>query len=90
MPGGAPATVISSIFSPAGAPADAIRTLSLLVLAITAAIFLIVGGLLTYSIVRFRSRPGDDGREPPQVYGSKQVEIAWTVDPGPHRIRPDH
>ena len=81
MPGGAPATVISSIFSPAGAPADAIRTLSLLVLAITAAIFLLVGGLLAYCCARYRSRPGDDGREPPQVYGSNPVELAWTVVP---------
>ena len=24
---------------------------------------------------------GDDGREPPQVYGSNQVELAWTVIP---------
>ena len=26
-------------------------------------------------------RPDDDGREPPQVYGSKPIEIAWTVGP---------
>jgi cytochrome c oxidase subunit 2 len=59
----------ASIFAPAGAPADAIHTLSLLVLAIAAGIFLVVGGLLVYCIVRDRQRPGDDGREPPQVYG---------------------
>jgi cytochrome c oxidase subunit II len=81
VPGGAPATVISSIFSPAGAPADAIRTLSLLVIGIAAVIFVIVGGLLTYCIVRYRARPGDDVREPPQVYGSNPVELAWTVVP---------
>jgi cytochrome c oxidase subunit II len=81
VPGGAPATVLSDIFDPAGAPADAIRTLSLLVLAISAVIFVIVGGLLTYCIVRYRSRPGDDVREPPQVYGSNPVELAWTVVP---------
>jgi hypothetical protein len=63
----------ASIFAPAGAPADAIRTLSLLVLAITAVIFLIVGGLLVYCIVRYRRRPDDDAREPPQVYGSNLV-----------------
>ena len=81
MPGGAPATVLSSIFDPAGAPADTIRTLSLLVLGIAAVIFLIVGGLMTYCIVRYRARPGDDKREPPQVYGSNPVELAWTVVP---------
>ena len=81
MPGGTSAAVVSSIFAPAGAPADAIRTISLLVLGITAVIFLIVGGLLVYCIVRYRRRPDDDGREPPQVYGSNPVEIAWTVVP---------
>src|SRR5271157_1169950 len=30
---------------------------------------------------KFRKRGNDDGREPPQVYGSNQVEIAWTVIP---------
>ena len=31
--------------------------------------------------MRFRKRKDDDGREPPQVYGSNQVEFAWTVIP---------
>jgi cytochrome c oxidase subunit 2 len=31
--------------------------------------------------VKFRKRQDDDGREPPQVYGSNQVELAWTVIP---------
>jgi cytochrome c oxidase subunit 2 len=69
----------TSIFEPAGAPADAIRALSLLVLGLTAAIFVIVGALLVYCLIRYRRRPGDDGREPPQVYGSNPVELAWTV-----------
>jgi cytochrome c oxidase subunit 2 len=81
VPGGASAAVLSSIFAPAGAPADAIRTLSLLVLGIAAAIFLLVGGLLAYCCMRYRSRPGDDEQEPPQVYGSNPVELAWTVVP---------
>ncbi len=37
--------------------------------------------LLLYSVVKFRKRRNDDGREPPQVYGSNQVELAWTVIP---------
>ncbi len=71
----------ASIFAPAGAPADQIHTLSLLVLAIAAGIFLVVGGLLVWCLVRYRRRPDDDGREPPQVYGSDPVEVAWTVIP---------
>ena len=66
----------ASIFAPAGAPADAILTLATLVLALAAAIFLLVGGLLVYCIVRYRHRAGDDEREPPQVYGSNNVELA--------------
>jgi cytochrome c oxidase subunit 2 len=37
--------------------------------------------LLVFSVVRFRKRSDDDGREPPQIYGSNQVELAWTVIP---------
>jgi cytochrome c oxidase subunit II len=81
VPSGTSPVELSNIFAPAGAPADAIRTISLLVLAITAVIFLLVGGLLAYCCVRYRSRAGDDGREPPQVYGSNPVELAWTVVP---------
>ena len=71
----------ASIFAPAGAPADAIQTLALFVLAITGVIFVIVGGLMVYCLVRYRRRSDDDGREPPQVYGSNPVELAWTVVP---------
>jgi len=53
----------------------------MLVLAICAVIFLVVAGLLVYAIVRFRHRPGDEASEPPQVYGSNQIETAWTVFP---------
>ncbi|MGE3499269.1 MAG: cytochrome c oxidase subunit II [Candidatus Binatia bacterium] len=72
---------VTSIFDPRSTPAEEIFTLSRLVLAICAAIFVVVTGLLTYCIVRFRERPGDDGREPPQVYGSNQIELAWVVVP---------
>jgi len=36
-----------------------------------------------YAIIRFRRRAGDAGREPlfSQVYGSTQIELAWTVVP---------
>jgi cytochrome c oxidase subunit II len=48
---------------------------------ICAAIFLVVAGLLVYTIVRFRHRSTDDGAEPAQIYGSNQIELAWTVIP---------
>jgi cytochrome c oxidase subunit 2 len=44
-------------------------------------IFAVVFALLLYSIVKFRKRISDNGHEPPQVYGSNQIEVAWTVIP---------
>ena len=72
---------IPSIFRPQSTPAHSIFHLSLLVLAITGAIFAVVFSLLAYSVRKFRQRDDDDDREPPQVYGSNQVELAWTVIP---------
>jgi cytochrome c oxidase subunit 2 len=70
----------TSIFAPASTPAEAIAGLSYFVLGVTGAIFTFVCALLVYTLVRFR-RTHDDGHEPAQVYGSNQVEIAWTVIP---------
>jgi cytochrome c oxidase subunit 2 len=69
-----------SIFDPAAPPAESIRKLSVLVLVITGLIFLVVEGVLFYAILRFR-RGAAPGTEPPQVYGSKPIEIAWTAAP---------
>lgn len=74
-------TPTPSIFDPVSTPAVAIRELSFIVLGITGLIFVIVAGLGIYTLVRFRSRARDEHREPPQVYGSVQIEIAWTVVP---------
>jgi cytochrome c oxidase subunit 2 len=70
-----------SIFAPASTPANDIYNLSLFALSITGAIFVVVGGLLAYVVIRFRARSGDDLEEPAQIYGSTQVELAWTVIP---------
>ena len=72
---------IANIFRPQATPADSVYNVSMLMLAICAAIFVVVGGLLTFTIVRFRRRKADDPREPAQVYGSNRIEIAWTVIP---------
>jgi len=70
-----------NIFAPAATPAKWIFDLSMLVLAVTLAIFIIVGGLLVYALIRYRSRPQDSHREPAQIYGSNQIELSWTVIP---------
>ena len=72
---------IASIFDPVSTPAAEIYTLSMLLLAICAAIFVAVAGLTAYCVVAFRRRADDDGREPPQIYGSNPIELAWTVLP---------
>src|ERR1700735_4473245 len=71
----------TNIFSPASTPADSIFGLSIFVLLNVAAIFVVVFTLLAYVVVRFRNKQGADGSEPAQVYGSNQVELAWTVIP---------
>jgi cytochrome c oxidase subunit 2 len=69
-----------NIFDPASPPAESIRDLSLLVFAITGVIFLVVEGVLCYCVIRFRRGASTD-TEPPQVYGSKPIEVAWTAAP---------
>ncbi|HXM59246.1 MAG TPA: cytochrome c oxidase subunit II [Terriglobales bacterium] len=71
----------TNIFAPASTPANTILGLSLFVLAVTGTIFIVVFSLLIYVVVKFRKRVDDDRQEPPQVYGSNQVELAWTVIP---------
>ncbi len=53
----------------------------MLILAVTLTIFLIVGGLLLYVVIRYRHKPTDSDREPAQIYGSTQIELSWTVIP---------
>ncbi|HVZ84048.1 MAG TPA: cytochrome c oxidase subunit II [Terracidiphilus sp.] len=72
---------MTSIFAPQASPARSIYGLSLLVLGICTGIFLVVAGLLLYTIIRFRHRRGYTVREPAQIYGSNQIELSWTVIP---------
>jgi len=75
------ASGVTNIFKPNGAPARAIVDYTMLILAVCAVIFVIVVALLVYTVVRFRQRREDAEHEPPQVYGSNQIELAWTVIP---------
>ncbi len=79
---GLPEHRVSNIFHPLATPGSAEENIAILTLAITGAIFLVVGGLIAYTMWRFRRKPDDESRqEPPQVYGSNQIEVAWTVIP---------
>src|SRR6266853_1606224 len=72
---------IPSIFDPRSTPADALNQHSHFVLAITGLIFAVVFTLLAYAILKFRQTTANADREPAQVYGSTQIELAWTIIP---------
>src|SRR5262249_37951929 len=70
-----------NIFAPESTPARAIVDFAMFVLTITGLIFVVVASLLVYAVVKFRATPANADREPAQVYGSTQIELAWTVVP---------
>ena len=70
-----------SIFDPASPDTHSTVGLAILIFAITGLIFVIVEGVLFYSLRRFRRKASDPTTEPPQVYGSQPIEIAWTAAP---------
>ena len=76
-----PDNPVPNIFLPRSTPADMIDQISRFVLEITGIIFLVVFSLLVYCIIKFGAKKGDTSREPAQVYGSTQIELAWTVIP---------
>src|SRR5262249_31821506 len=78
LPGGGDVT---NIFAPASGHAKALFDIGMFVFAVTGLIFVIVFGLLATAIARFRERDSDPDREPPQVYGSTQIELSWTIIP---------
>ena len=57
-----------------------IRDLYDIVFVIAVAIFLLVEGLIVWTVIRYRRKPGDDVL-PPQTHGNNLAEIIWTVVP---------
>jgi cytochrome c oxidase subunit II len=70
-----------NIFAPQSTQAKSIIHFSLFVLAITGIIFAVVFILLVYSLTKFRATSTSPNSEPAQVYGSTQIELAWTIIP---------
>ena len=54
-----------SVFGPASPTAGVLWSLFLMVLAIMAVIFVVVGGFTIYAVIRFRGRPGDEAARGP-------------------------
>ena len=60
-----------------GSPnAEAIRTLYILIAVVALVIFILVEGLLIYSMIKYRARKGAVAA---QIHGNTQLEIGWTV-----------
>ncbi len=73
---------VADMFQPLSRPAEMIHNSSMLVLTITAGIFVVVTALMIFVVWKFRRKgPEDDLKEPPQIYGSTHIELAWTVVP---------
>lgn len=68
-----------SILNPAGPVADKEAGLFWFILIVATIVFVVVEGLLIYSIVRFRERPNSPA--PRQIHGNTNIEIIWTVAP---------
>jgi cytochrome c oxidase subunit II len=67
------------VFDPASPQAKAIADLFYIVLGVCGVILVIVTGLITWSLIRFRGGRGQP--EPPQLAGKLPLEIAWTLIP---------
>ena len=59
---------------------DQIRDLYTIVFLIAAAIFVLVEGLIIWSVIRYRRKPGDDTL-PAQTHGNNLAELVWTIVP---------
>ncbi len=65
---------------PAGDQGAAVKELYEVFFYVAAVVFAVVAGLIGWSIVRFRGKPGDAGR-PPQVKHNLALEITWFAIP---------
>lgn len=81
-PSTAVSRVVESFFPPAAATeqGQAIRQLYTIVFVIAAVIFFAVEGLILWTVLRYKRRPGDDTL-PPQTHGNMLAEALWTIIP---------
>lgn len=71
--------VTSNVFHASSPLSQAIVDLLTFTFVLSAVILLLVGGLVTYCILRFKGSP--EHPEPRPFYGHKSLEITWTVIP---------
>jgi len=75
-------TFVDGLFPPAAVTRQGaqIRDLYAIIFIIAVAIFLLVEGLIIWTVVRYRRKPGDDSL-PAQTHGNNVAELVWTVVP---------
>lgn len=73
---------IGGLYPPLAVTAEGrqIRDLYTIVFLIAVAIFIVVEGLIIWTVVRYRRKPGDDTL-PPQTHGNNVAEFVWTIVP---------
>ena len=73
---------VTGLYPPAAVTEEGaqIRDLYHIVFLIAAAIFIVVEGLIIWSVIRYRRKPGDDTL-PAQTHGNNLAEMVWTVVP---------
>jgi cytochrome c oxidase subunit 2 len=73
---------VASPETPRSTPAAGIDDIYRFVLGVLVTIFVLVGGFMLYTSLRFRDKGDDpDAEEPPQMHGSNRLEIGWTLVP---------
>ena len=75
-------TFVTGLFPPIAVTSEGaqIRDLYTVIFLIAVAIFLVVEGLIVWTVIRYRRKPGDDTL-PPQIHGNNIAEFVWTVVP---------
>ena len=75
-------TFVTGLFPPVAVTSQGaqIRELYTVIFLIAVAIFLVVEGLIIWTVIRYRRKPGDDTL-PPQTHGNNVAEFVWTVVP---------
>ena len=70
-----------NIFKPKGSRANSINHLQVPVFWIAAAVGILVFAAVAYVMVRYREKPGEEDRVPPQLHGNTKLEVGWTILP---------
>jgi cytochrome c oxidase subunit 2 len=75
-------SIWNSFFPPAAKSVQGqhIRDLYDIVFGFAVVIFFVVEGLIVWSVIRYRRKPGDN-ELPPQTHGNNLAEITWTLVP---------